>query len=186
MTTNPSSQLRLGSSLQDFLRILQLDPSNAKDVKLYQTMLVSIHRQQPSTCPSTPLTTSMLTTNPPTYFPLSKKSKPAACASATTAPRSSPNSSPTQRSKRPSTEPKSTTQSSCKNPRVFTSLRPRRAARGIIWRIIRGGAIVRRRRSIGCFGRRCGLGSSMGLESSSRISWRGLSRGLSTCFGEAG
>jgi hypothetical protein len=41
MTTNPSSQLRLGSSLQDFLRILQLDPSNAKDVKLYQTMLVS-------------------------------------------------------------------------------------------------------------------------------------------------
>jgi hypothetical protein len=40
MTTNPS-QLRLGSSLQDFLRILQLDPSNAKDVKLYQTMLVS-------------------------------------------------------------------------------------------------------------------------------------------------
>jgi len=41
MTTNSSSQLRLGSSLQDFLRILQLDPSNPKDVKLYQTMLVS-------------------------------------------------------------------------------------------------------------------------------------------------
>jgi hypothetical protein len=40
MATN-TSQLRLGSSLQDFLRILQLDPSNAKDVKIYQTMLVS-------------------------------------------------------------------------------------------------------------------------------------------------
>jgi hypothetical protein len=40
MTTNPS-QLRLGSSLQDFLHIVQLDPSNAKDVKTYQTMLVS-------------------------------------------------------------------------------------------------------------------------------------------------
>ena len=26
----------------------------------------------------------------------------------------------------------------------------------------------------------------MGLESSSRVLWRGLSRGLSTCFGEAG
>jgi hypothetical protein len=51
MTTNPSSQLRLGSSLQDFLRILQLDPSNAKDVKLYQTMLVS--RSSPPNNPST-------------------------------------------------------------------------------------------------------------------------------------
>ena len=52
MTTNPSSssQLRLGSSLQDFLRILQLDPSNAKDVKLYQTMLQEVEAGRMRLC----------------------------------------------------------------------------------------------------------------------------------------
>jgi hypothetical protein len=146
MTTNPSSQLRLGSSLQDFLRILQLDPSNAKDVKLYQTMLVS------HSSPTTALFTLVNPTQPnrPTHqltlTPNSKKSKPAACASATTAPPSCPNSSTTQRSKPPSTERRSTMRFSCKSPRGFTSLPPRRAAPGIIWRITAGGAIVRRPR----------------------------------------
>jgi hypothetical protein len=66
MTTNPSSQLRLGSSLQDFLRILQLDPSNAKDVKLYQTMLVSILSPLPTPSTHPPMNpTHQLTLTPP-------------------------------------------------------------------------------------------------------------------------
>ena len=49
MATN-TSQLRLGSSLQDFLRILQLDPSNAKDVKTYQTMLQEVEAGRVRLC----------------------------------------------------------------------------------------------------------------------------------------
>jgi hypothetical protein len=51
MTAN-SSQLRLGSSLQEFLQIVQLDPSNPKDVRLYQTMLVSLLRYSQQIQPS--------------------------------------------------------------------------------------------------------------------------------------
>lgn len=47
--THPT-QLRLGSSLEDFMQIVQLDLSNDKDMDLYRIMMVSrqyLHSSRP-------------------------------------------------------------------------------------------------------------------------------------------